>query len=340
MPKILFDAYTPPDIQLYESISNELKKHGFEIEFVIPNNEECINLIKKKGFPYKIVGSRSNKSFISKGVFNIIRFVLMFKYIYRTNPTVVISRAISTPIAAKIAGKKVFMFIDNDAATLALLLTLPLADRIYMPEAIKIYGNISPHIEKKVYFYRGIEEQIYLSEELKENIYKELNLEKNKDIIVVRPFGLITEYETSGRDSLEEILKDLVFDEQIINKYHIIVLPRTVEQKTLYEKIFKNGIIIPKTPLDGQSLLIQSKIFIGAGGTMSREAWILGNTVFSFYKGKELSVEKWLKSQKNYYYGVISKTKILKEKHKKNFFINTKLRSHIVKDIIENIIPH
>ncbi len=335
MVKILFDAYTPPDIQLYTSIGGSLEKRGISVHYIVPHNEECIDIINKKRVRYQIVGPRSSRGFLSKALANLLRMVILIKYIYKIKADIVISRSVATPFAARLLRKKAVMFIDNDAAVFALLLTLPLATRIYMPKAIKLYGAIPKSIKRKTLFYKGIEEQIYLDYKINEDIYEVLDLSRDKGLVVVRPFGLKTEYHRKEEDTIENILKNITRSNKIMNKNHIILLPRTEEQKRHYRKLFGSSIVIPQKPLDGQSLLAQSDILIGAGGTMLREAWVMGNTVFSLYSGKQLSVERWLASQKNYYKN-FDMTKI-KRPESRSFSLNTSIKKLIINDLIKII---
>lgn len=302
MVRIMFDAYTPADIQLYTALGKDLRTYGWDVLYVIPDNEECINLMNVKNIEYKVIGARSSKGLLFKIAANLIRTVMLLKYINEYSPDVVVSRAVSTPFASKLLRKKVVMFIDNDAAILALLFTLPLADRIFMPKAVEMYGDIPRSIKKKTYFYNGIEEQIYLTGKIKEDVYEVLNISRDKNIIVVRPFGIITEYGTEKEDSVLNIVKILLSRKDITERYHIVLLPRNRTQREIYKRYFGSDVVIPDRPLDGESLLMHSKVFIGAGGTMSREAWLLGNIVFSLYHGRELSVERWLMHQKGYHH--------------------------------------
>ena len=50
---------------------------------------------------------------------------------------------------------------------------------------------------------------------------------------------------------------------------------------------------IIKTPVDTFSLMKKADLVIGAGGTMNREAALLGTPVISCYPGKQLSVDTY-----------------------------------------------
>ena len=79
-----------------------------------------------------------------------------------------------------------------------------------------------------------------------------------------------------------------------ISDYFIILIPRTEDQRAFYKKIFRNEIFIPAYALDGPNVIANASLVISAGGTMNREAVILGKRVISTYRGELLTVDKWL----------------------------------------------
>jgi hypothetical protein len=65
----------------------------------------------------------------------------------------------------------------------------------------------------------------------------------------------------------------------------VVLLPRTDEQRSYYVKKFPR-IRIPAKPLPGNDLVYHSDLVISAGGTMNREAAILGTPVCTIFAGK------------------------------------------------------
>ncbi len=72
-----------------------------------------------------------------------------------------------------------------------------------------------------------------------------------------------------------------------------IMLPRSSEQFNLYRSMFPN-LIIPENPLPGEQLVHFSDYVISGGGTMNREAAILGTPVYSVFAGRLPSVDQSL----------------------------------------------
>ena len=68
-----------------------------------------------------------------------------------------------------------------------------------------------------------------------------------------------------------------------------MLLPRTREQAARYAG--RNGVIVPAQPVDGRSLLAYADAMIGAGGTMNREAALLGTPTYTMFAGRLAAVD-------------------------------------------------
>jgi uncharacterized protein len=74
----------------------------------------------------------------------------------------------------------------------------------------------------------------------------------------------------------------------------IVLLPRTDAQRTDYESRKLSNMIIPRAALDGANLVAAADLVVSAGGTMNREASVLGIPAASVYAGKWAAVDEQL----------------------------------------------
>jgi len=118
-----------------------------------------------------------------------------------------------------------------------------------------------------------------------------IGIETDKPVILMRPEATKAVYieETDFLVPLVEMLKE---------DYFVILIPRTPDQKVLYKRIFGNSIFIPTQVLDGPNVIANSSLVISAGGTMNREAVVLGKKVISMRAGagreELITIDKWL----------------------------------------------
>jgi predicted glycosyltransferase len=121
----------------------------------------------------------------------------------------------------------------------------------------------------------------------------QLNLEKSKSIVAFRPEESFASY-LLGKTSKTPILLPLI--EGLLKSsvdFQAVVFPRYETQHFLKEKLGEH-VRVCESVVDAPSLLYYSSVFIGAGGTMTSEAALLGVPTFSCYPSKPYIVEKYL----------------------------------------------
>jgi len=140
--------------------------------------------------------------------------------------------------------------------------------------------------KNKVTHYPGFKEELYLWNNI--NYLNEAIslLQKDKINIVFRPESRFSHYRSkSSKIVQDEILKLFKGQKNIF----IILIARDDEQKRDICNYFQENsikFIVPEEVINGPALIYQSDIVIGGGGTMTREAAILGVPSYSFFGGK------------------------------------------------------
>ena len=96
------------------------------------------------------------------------------------------------------------------------------------------------------------------------------------------------EYYEGGNDFLDDLIKKLCL------KYSIIILPRSYDQLIYYNNKNFNNLVVENKPVPLNIVKNQCLLFIGAGGSMTRELAFMGVPTISVYQGKLLAVDKHL----------------------------------------------
>jgi predicted glycosyltransferase len=76
-----------------------------------------------------------------------------------------------------------------------------------------------------------------------------------------------------------------------------VVLARHREQREQIAALGLTGLIMPAHAIDSRSLMYEADAVIGAGGTMTREAALLGVPTYSLFAGRRPAVDLWLERQ-------------------------------------------
>ena len=74
----------------------------------------------------------------------------------------------------------------------------------------------------------------------------------------------------------------------------LVILVRHPEQREALEAMRLPRCVIPKAAVDSRSLMYAADLVLGAGGTMTREAALLGVPTFSLFAGTTPAVDRWL----------------------------------------------
>lgn len=148
----------------------------------------------------------------------------------------------------------------------------------------------------KVTRYPGLKEELYLADFVPdEGILATLGIIRPPGGIVViarsAPAGAV--YHAEDNPLFLDSLRVLSSRGDAIT----VVLARHRGQREQARALGLPMVHVPEGVVDGRSLLCAADAFVGAGGTMSREAALLGVKAWSMFAGRRPAVDKWLEAQ-------------------------------------------
>ncbi len=147
---------------------------------------------------------------------------------------------------------------------------------------------------KKIIKYNGFKEEIYLSSfKPNKEFKKQLGIDLNKKVVVIRPPAMVSNYHNNLSEKIiVELIKHFLKNSEIL----IIIVPRTSVDEEYIQKIFafNERVIFLKKVVDGLQLVYASDVFISGGGTMNREAALLGIPTYSIFTGKRPYLDEYL----------------------------------------------
>ena len=289
--KIWIDMTTGPHVLFFEPLIKTLKK---EVEFLITARpyQQTIELLEQKRLSYKIIGKHYGKHKLRKAFGLLFRSFLLWKEIMKQRNQISFSITHDSPycsIASNLAGIYNLWTNDNDKVPYTIIPSVKFANKIIIPDVVPKQNYVKMGAkEEKIIHYPGLKEEVYLwNFKPNRNYLEEIGIETDKPVILIRPEAPKALY-VKETDFLIPIIKTLKEDN------FIILIPRSLDQMNVYEKIFGNNIFIPKKVLDGPNAIANSSLVISAGGTMNREAVVLRKKVISTFREELLTVDKWL----------------------------------------------
>lgn len=286
--KVWIDIVNSPHVHFFRSIIKYLQQQGEEVLVTARQFGDVHRLLDLFRIEYQSVG-KHGVSLQEKLLVSTERVYQLSRIISEENPDIAISKhSIEFPRVSFGLGIPSIYILDNEHAIAANKLTLPLCDKIIIPKVINIWDVVRAGADPNALIrYQGTSELTHLRDfQYNPHIFEDLNLDlkKNKTILM-RPEPALASY--LDADCRKSVLSPIV--DRLKDYANILMIPRFREQK----QIFENEVIIIKPPVDTFSLMKRCDLVIGAGGTMNREAALLGTPVISCYPGKLLAVDKY-----------------------------------------------
>ncbi len=291
--KIWFDISNSPHVNMFYDLITELENEGHAVIITSRPLANTVELLDQKGLKHTIIGEHYGKNFYKKLFGYPIRVWQLKKFLQNQELDLAVSQSsFHSPVTAKLLGVPSIYTNDNEHA-LGNMPAFLFATQILIPENLPIENITKKGISRdKINQYPGVKEGIYLWRKTLNIGRKEVKASQAEIKIYIRPEPLTAEYYTAKQNFLDDMIC------QLQEKYNITVLTRDKTQLEYYTQQKFNNINVPAKPLDFDFILNDCSLFIGAGGSMTRELAILGIPTISVYQDKLLAVDKYLISKK------------------------------------------
>lgn len=290
--KIWFDISNSPQVNMFSRMMAELAA-SHEVVVTCRDLANTIALLQLHGIPYQTVGIHYGKSIPRKLLGYPIRVFQLIKYLKNLDIDVAISQSSfhSAPVA-RIQGFPSIYLNDNEHA-IGNIPSFVCATKIMVPEFMSDEKLVAQFANKrKVTKYPGIKEGIYLwpiAGEIISNI--EQRATTPRPAIYVRPEPRTAQYYNGKADTLDLLISGLA------KNADVTIFPRDAVQLRHYIALQGNNIKINREAIRIECLASKCDVFIGAGGTMTREMAVLGVPTVSVYQGDLLDVDRYLIAQ-------------------------------------------
>ena len=289
--KIWIDIVNTPHVRFFNGIIKKLRKDGHEVLITARDFSNIHDLLDIFGLEYTSIGDHG-VTLEEKLLSSTKRAYDLSKFISKEDIDIAITKhSIELPRVAFGLGIPNIFILDNEHAIAANKLTLPLTNKLIIPEIFDVWNTIKFGMNpNNIVQYNGTCEITHLEDfKYNEKILETLNLDldDNKKIILMRPEPSLASY--LHTDCTKSVLTPIV--NELKDIANILVIPRFKAQSTIFKDIPHVHVI--KTPVDTFSLTKRADLLIGAGGTMNPEAALLKTPVISCYPGKVLSVDKY-----------------------------------------------
>ncbi len=286
------DIANAPQVLFMRPIIAELEKRGHRLIVTTRRHSESILLADRYGLSHKVIGAHGGRTSIGKAGATMFRALNSVLYLRHQKVSLAVSSSsYSQAIAAKWLNIPLVTFNDYEGNP-GMHIICRVAKKIIVPDLFT-KQNLYPYgaSENQIEFYNGLKENVYLSDFVPDPMFlKSANIPKDKILVTMRPESDVSAYHQFENPLFEDALKYIASHDNTI----IILLPRSPEQRKKYGALGLANVVFPHSVLDGPNLVYYSDLIVGAGGTMNREAVVLGSPVYSLFMGKLGSIDKHL----------------------------------------------
>jgi uncharacterized protein len=270
-----------------------LERDGHEVEITARPLSHTLDLLDAWGHRYTAIGRYGGASKAGKARAAVDRIARLVSFARgrRFDHALGHASADLPPVCRALRIPNTTMF-DYEWATLQHHVICRLATRVVVPEAIpperlRRYGAKPPKLVR----YPGLKEEYYLADfEPDRSVLEKLGLPAGEPLCIVRtPPSYALYLGGSENELLPPLLRRL--ERQ---GCWTVVLTRTPEQRAAVSSLGLERTITPERAQDGRSLVALADALVSAGGTMNREAAVLGTPVWSIFEGPLGGVDELL----------------------------------------------
>jgi predicted glycosyltransferase len=270
-----------------------LEADGHEVIVTARPLSHTVELLDGWGHPYTVVGRYGGARPLGKARAALARVPQLLAFARGRRFGVALAHGSTDlpPVCRALRIPNTTMF-DYEWAALQHHANCRLATRVLVPDAIPLerlarYGARPPKLVR----YPGLKEEYYLAAfEPDPAVLAELGVEPQRPLAVVRTAPSYALYLGGSENPLlPRVLERLARADA-----QTVVLARTGAQREAVRALGLPGVVVPDRAVDGRSLVALADLLVSAGGTMNREAAVLGTPVWSIFEGRLGAIDERL----------------------------------------------
>ncbi len=289
--RIWLDISNSPHINFFRELIRDLENEGHDVVITSRPLANTVALLQLHGLDFDVVGIHYGKNIIRKLFGYPIRVFQLFSHLRSDVPDVSISHSsFHSPITSRLLGCRAIYMNDNEHA-LGNIPSFIFAHKILIPEYLSVekvrrFGGA----RRKIIQYPGVKEGVYLWNlpTIPQGTKDNSDAVNRIPTIYVRPEPWTAQYYGGGNNFMDETLIELS------NHANVKLLPRGPAQAEHYLAAKFSGVEVQTDVADLPDIVADCDLFIGAGGTMTREMAVVGTPTISVYQDALLDVDRYL----------------------------------------------
>jgi predicted glycosyltransferase len=291
--RVWVDLTNSPHAVIFAPLVRRLQARGDDVAVTARAFAQTLELLELHRIEHTVIGHHGGGSRAGKARAACDRVRAMVAFGRKGRFDVAIAHgSTDLPMACRLLRIPNTTMFDYEYATLQHSLNCRLANRVLVPDAIpperlRRFGARPPRLVR----YPGLKEEYYLAGfEPDPAVPRALGMDGGRIGVVLRPPADVALYHRFENPLFDAVLERLGRREDVVS----VVLPRTPEQGTRIRALDLPSVVVPEHAVDGGSLVAGADLVVSAGGTMNREAVVLGTPVYTTFAGRLGGVDERL----------------------------------------------
>jgi predicted glycosyltransferase len=289
--RVWVDFTNTAHVQVLRPLVELLEREGHDVEMTARPLSQTLAMLERWGRTAQVVGHHGGAGRLGKARAAASRVPALVRWARgRRFDYALAHGSTDLPAACRLLRIRNTTMFDYEWAALQHHVNCRLATRVLVPDAIPAgrlarYGARPP----KLVQYPGLKEEYFLADfQPDAALLAGLGVDRANIVAVVRTAPSYALYLGGSENPLlPRVLERLSRAQDA----QTVVIARTPEQADAIDALGLPGVIVPRETVDGRSLVALADLLVSAGGTMNREAAVLGTPVWSIFEGRMGAVD-------------------------------------------------
>jgi hypothetical protein len=297
MRTIWVDLDNAPHVPFFKPLIRGLEERGHRVFVTVRDYGYTRDLIEETGIPYDLIGCHAGKNIVRKVTGTLWRVACLLRWARGKKIDVGVSHG-SRALVLACAAMRVPCVTMYDYEYVSTSVFNRLSSKVLLPDILPVDLLQTMGVETgRLARYPGLKEEVYLGGfTLDPSILATLDVKPDQVLAVIRPPATAAHYHNPLSEEITRALYDRI---SLLTGVVGVVTPRTPAQAAAVRAVLKtpaNFRVLDK-PVDGLNLIAHADLVVGGGGTMNREAAMLGVPVYSVFTGKVGTIDRNLSEQ-------------------------------------------
>lgn len=285
---IWLDMANSPHPVLFRAVSAELIARGHRLLVTTRDHGQTKELTLQAWPTAYVAGNESPAARGSKARALGARAFALHRYVAGAGVDVAVSlNSYAQIAAARLGGIPTATLMDYEYQV-ANHLSFRLADRVVVPEVfpseqLRRFGAR----DRRIHRFCGFKEEIYIDRPLGGDTLSRFPA-RDQARAIFRPPAEGSMYHRGANETFDRLVAHAASHENV----DVLVLPRLAHQRDRYAALPR--VRVADRALDGLTALRLADVFVGGGGTMTREAALLGVRTYTMFRGRRPAVDEAL----------------------------------------------